>query len=196
MNPGSKSKRRRQSAGILLHRMVKGQIEVLLVHPGGPFWARRDAGVWSIPKGEYEPEEEAIIAARREFAEELGTDPPTGEMLDLGEIQQKSGKRVRAWALAGDLDAEAIRSNNFTLEWPPRSGRMREFPEVDRAAWFGLHEAREKINPGQAALLDRLQQGAPALRDRRPSQAARALRDRRPSQGARALRDRRPSQAE
>lgn len=143
-----------------MHRGSGGGLEVLLVHPGGPFWARRDAGAWSIPKGEYEPDEDPVDAARREFAEELGVAPPPGELADLGEVRQKSGKYVRAWALAGDLDPDAIVSNTFELEWPPRSGRMREFPEVDRAQWFGLVEAREKINPAQAALLDRLVEAA------------------------------------
>jgi predicted NUDIX family NTP pyrophosphohydrolase len=133
---------------------------VLLVHPGGPVWARRDAGVWSIPKGEYGDDEEPLQAARREFAEELGSPPtpaaPNGEALHLGEIRQKSGKRVIAWALPGDLDAERITSNTFTMQWPPRSGRLQEFPEVDRAQWFGLDEAREKLNPAQVPLLDRL----------------------------------------
>ena len=141
-----------------MYRLVAGELEVLLVHPGGPFWARRDDGVWSIPKGEYEDGEEPLTAARREFAEELGSEPPAGEMLDLGEIRQRSGKRVCAWALAGDLDAEAVVSNNFTLEWPPRSGRMREFPEIDRAGWFDLRTARKKLNPGQVPLLERLEQ--------------------------------------
>jgi predicted NUDIX family NTP pyrophosphohydrolase len=126
------------------------------VHPGGPLWARRDAGVWSIPKGEYAEDEDPLAAARREFAEELGTPPPDGEALELGEIRQKSGKRVRAWALPGDLDAEHARSNTFSMQWPPRSGRMQEFPEVDRAGWFGLDEAREKLNPAQVPLLERL----------------------------------------
>ena len=150
----------RRSAGILLHRDAGGGIEVLLVHPGGPFWARRDAGVWSIPKGEYSDGEDPLDAARREFAEELGSRAPDGDPADLGEIRQKSGKVVRGWALAGDLDPVAIQSNTFTLEWPPRSGRMREFPEVDRAEWFGLERAREKINPAQAAFLDRLAEAA------------------------------------
>ena len=131
---------------------------MLLVHPGGPFWSKRDAGVWSIPKGEYDADEEPLAAARREFEEELGSPPPPGEPTDLGEIRQKSGKRVRAWAQAGDLDPDGIKSNLFTLEWPPRSGRRQEFPEVDRAQWFGLIEARTKINPAQEALLDRLEQ--------------------------------------
>jgi predicted NUDIX family NTP pyrophosphohydrolase len=119
-------------------------------------WARRDAGVWSIPKGEYGDDEDPLAAARREFAEEIGTPAPGGDGVELGEIRQKSGKRVRAWALAGDLDAEQIQSNTFSMQWPPRSGRMQEFPEVDRAQWFGLDEAREKLNPAQVELLDRL----------------------------------------
>ena len=126
------------------------------MHPGGPLWARRDGGVWSIPKGEYGDDEDPLAAARREFAEELGTPAPDGEALDLGEIRQKSGKRVRAWALAGDLDADQARSNTFSMQWPPKSGRTQEFPEVDRAQWFGLDEAREKLNPAQVELLDRL----------------------------------------
>lgn len=145
-----------RSAGIVLHRGRRGKLEVLLVHPGGPVWARRDAGAWSIPKGEYTGEEDPMAAARREFAEELGTPAPGGEALELGEIRQKSGKCVRAWALAGDLDAEQIHSNTFSMQWPPRSGRMQEFPEVDRAQWFGLNEAREKLNPAQVEFLDRL----------------------------------------
>jgi predicted NUDIX family NTP pyrophosphohydrolase len=131
---------------------------VLLVHPGGPLWARRDAGAWSIPKGEYSSGEEPLAAARREFEEELGTPPPVGPVEDLGEVRQKSGKVVRAWALAGDLDVETIESNTFELQWPPRSGKLIEIPEVDRAEWFTLGIAREKINPAQVALIDRLEQ--------------------------------------
>jgi predicted NUDIX family NTP pyrophosphohydrolase len=145
-----------RSAGILLHRDGPDGTEVLLVHPGGPAWSRRDLGAWSIPKGEYAPEEDPLAAARREFTEELGTEPPDGEPADLGEIRQRSGKVVRAWALEGDLDAAAIHSNTFLFEWPPRSGKQIEIPEVDRAEWFSLAEAREKINPGQVPLLDRL----------------------------------------
>jgi predicted NUDIX family NTP pyrophosphohydrolase len=130
--------------------------EVLLVHPGGPFWAKRDEGAWSIPKGEYEDGEDPRACALREFEEELGTPLAATELVELGSVRQKNGKLVTAWAADGDLDASAIRSNTFTLEWPPRSGRVREFPEVDRAAWFGLEEAREKINGAQSALLDRL----------------------------------------
>jgi predicted NUDIX family NTP pyrophosphohydrolase len=129
---------------------------VLLVHPGGPLWTNRDAGAWSIPKGECVGGEDPLDAARREFEEELGTAPPAGEADDLGEIRQKSGKRVRAWAIRGDLDAASIVSNMCPLEWPPRSGRTIEIPEVDRAEWFRLGAAREKINSGQVPLLDRL----------------------------------------
>jgi predicted NUDIX family NTP pyrophosphohydrolase len=145
-----------RSAGILLYRRRNSGLEVLLVHPGGPFWARKDRGAWSIPKGEYAPEEEPLDAARREFEEELGTPAPSGLADDLGEIRQKSGKVVHAFALEGDLDAEAITSNTCPIEWPPRSGRTIEIPEVDRAGWFAVEEARQKINPAQAALLDRL----------------------------------------
>lgn len=148
---------RPRSAGVLLFRRAPcGGLEVLLVHPGGPFWARKDEGAWSIPKGEYEANEDALLAARREFEEELGTPPPSGYTHDLGEIRQRAGKLVRAFALEGDLDAENITSNTLLIEWPPRSGRRIEIPEVDRAAWFELEEARSRINPAQAALLDRL----------------------------------------
>ncbi len=126
------------------------------MHPGGPLWARKDVGAWSIPKGEYETGEEPLSAARREFHEELGTALPPGEPLDLGQIRQRSGKRVNAWAQAGDFDVDTIRSDTFELEWPPGSGRIGEFPEVDRAEWFPLAAARERINPAQAELLDRL----------------------------------------
>lgn len=146
----------RRSAGLLLHRRRGDQLEVLLVHPGGPLWARRDVGAWSIPKGEYVDGEEPLAAARREFEEELGTAPPAGETDDLGEIRQKSGKLVHGWAISGDLDTSAVVSNTFEMEWPPRSGKRVEMPEVDRAEWFALDEAREKINPGQVPLLDRL----------------------------------------
>lgn len=150
----------RRSAGILLHRRSSGgELEVLLVHPGGPFWARRDAGAWSIPKGEHGDDEEPLDAALREFEEELGSAPALSSATaaePLGEVRQKSGKLVAAWALAGDLDAERIVSNTFELEWPPRSGRRREFPEVDRAGWFTLAQAREKLLPAQLPLLDRI----------------------------------------
>jgi predicted NUDIX family NTP pyrophosphohydrolase len=145
------------SAGILLHRQRDGAREVLLVHPGGPFWARKDAGAWSIPKGEYEEGDDPRACALREFEEELGTALPAGtDLTDLGTVRQSGGKVITAYAAAGDLDADAITSNTFTIEWPPRSGRTQEFPEVDRAGWFSLDEAREKINPAQAELLVRL----------------------------------------
>jgi predicted NUDIX family NTP pyrophosphohydrolase len=146
-----------RGAGILLHRRRDGGDEVLLVHPGGPFWRRRDLGAWSVPKGEYEPDEEPFAAARREFEEELGTAPPDAPARDLGEVRQRGGKLVRVWAIAGDLDAETITSNTFALEYPPRSGRVIEVPEVDRAEWFTLERAREKINPAQVELLDRFE---------------------------------------
>jgi predicted NUDIX family NTP pyrophosphohydrolase len=146
------------SAGILLYRRSGGALNVLLVHPGGPFWARRDDGVWSIPKGEYERgSEDPLTAARREFAEELGSPAPGGAPIELGEVTQRAGKRVQAWALEGDLDASAIVSNTCFVEWPPRSGRQLEIPEVDRAEWLSLDEARVKINPAQVALIDRLE---------------------------------------
>ena len=143
----------KQSAGILLHRGG----EVLLVHPGGPFWAKKDAGAWSIPKGEYEEGDDPRAAALREFEEELGSALPAGtELVELGTVKQKSGKRITAFAAEGDLDAETISSNTFEMEWPPRSGRMQAFPEVDRAGWFSIEEAREKLNPAQAEFLVRL----------------------------------------
>jgi predicted NUDIX family NTP pyrophosphohydrolase len=146
-----------RSAGILLHRLRDGVREVLLVHPGGPLWARRDAGSWSIPKGEYADGEDPQACALREFEEELGTRlDEAAELTELGSVRQRNGKLVTAWAAEGDLDAAGIRSNTFRLEWPPRSGVLREFPEVDRAAWFDLGQAREKLIPAQAALLDRL----------------------------------------
>lgn len=145
-----------RSAGILLFRRAGATVEVLIVHPGGPLWARRDDGAWSIPKGECDPGEESLAAARREFAEEIGSPAPTGEPLALGEVRLKSGKRVIAWALEGDLDAAAIRSNTFTMQWPPRSGQTQAFPEVDRGGWFDLAQARVKLNPAQAQFIDRL----------------------------------------
>ena len=144
------------SAGLLLYRLGADGLEVLLAHPGGPFWARRDEGAWTLPKGEVHEGEEPQAAALREFREETGHEP-SGELLPLGEIRQKSGKRVLAWACAGDLDPAQLRSNTFELEWPPRSGRMRAFPEVDRVSWFTPDAARTKLLPAQAPFLDRLQ---------------------------------------
>jgi predicted NUDIX family NTP pyrophosphohydrolase len=149
----------KQSAGLLVHRAGEAGPEVLLVHPGGPFWARKDEGAWSVPKGELEPGDDPLATALREFEEELGTVPPVtaDSLVELGTVTQKSGKVVRAWAAPGDLDVSAVSSSTFTMEWPPRSGRMREFPEVDRAAWFSLAEARRKLVPAQAELVDRLE---------------------------------------
>ena len=147
-----------KSAGLLLYRVRHGEPEVLLGHMGGPFWARKDERAWSIPKGEYGDDEDALAAARREFAEETGSAPPEGEAVALGEVRQSGGKRVVAWALAGDLDPATVRSNTFVMEWPPRSGRQQEFPEIDRAEWFGLGTARSKVVKGQVPLLDALEQ--------------------------------------
>jgi|SRR5271166_2851440 len=144
-----------RSAGLLLYRTVPG-LEVLLVHPGGPLWAKKDTGAWSIPKGEVEPGQEPLAAAEREFAEETGRAPPPGERLELGEVVQAGRKRVMAWAVGGDFDPGTLVSNDFEMEWPPRSGERRSFPEVDRAEWFEVDTARSKINPAQSELLDRL----------------------------------------
>ena len=148
---------KQSSAGILLHRAGNAGREVLLVHPGGPFWARKDLGAWSIPKGELDGDEDPRACARREFAEETGTVLPEGALDDLGSVKLKSGKVVLAFAVEGDLDPETLVSNTFEVEWPPRSGRRQTFPEVDRAEWFDLATARRKILPGQAALLDHLE---------------------------------------
>jgi predicted NUDIX family NTP pyrophosphohydrolase len=145
-----------RSAGILLFRRPAGGLELLLVHPGGPYWARKDAGAWSIPKGEYADGENPLDAARREFEEETGTVPPVGELVALGEVRQRSGKRVTVWAAEGDLDADDVRSNTFSVEWPPRSGRMQEFPEVDRAGWFAPEDARRRLVAAQSEFVDRL----------------------------------------
>ncbi|MDI3471299.1 MAG: MutT-like protein [Pseudolabrys sp.] len=143
------------SAGLLLWRYKTSDVQVLLVHPGGPFWAGKDNGAWSIPKGEYDAGEDPLTAAQREFGEELGAQAPQ-HATPLGEIKQKGGKVVTGFAAQGDFDVSALRSNSFEMEWPPHSGRRQAFPEVDRAQWFGLAEARNKINSAQCALLDRL----------------------------------------
>lgn len=145
-----------RSAGLLLFRRAGEGVEVLLGHMGGPFFARRDAGAWTVPKGEYDPDEPAWDAARREFEEELGLPPPEGEAVPLGEVRQSGGKVVTAWAVEGDLDPASVVPGTFTMEWPPRSGRTREFPELDRVAWFPPERARELIVSAQAAFLDRL----------------------------------------
>jgi predicted NUDIX family NTP pyrophosphohydrolase len=147
----------RTSAGMLLWRKRKGRLQVLLGHPGSPYFAGKDADHWTVLKGEVEPSEDLIAVARREFAEETGHQPPVGPLIELGEIRQKSGKVVVAWAVEGDLDPETAVSNSFEMEWPPRSGRVREFPEIDRVAWFDLRAARVRIKAAQAPFLDRFE---------------------------------------
>lgn len=147
----------KRSAGILMYQRQHGELRVLLTHPGGPFWRRRDAGAWTIPKGEFDTRESAEAAALREFREELGAEP-AGRLEPLGTIRQRAGKYVEAFALEGDFDVAGLRSNTFELEWPPKSGRLRPFPEVDRAEWMPLPLAREKILESQRPLLDRLEQ--------------------------------------
>lgn len=146
----------KRSAGILLFRRTGAGVEVLLGHMGGPFWARRDAGGWSVPKGEYEPDEQPEAAARREFGEELGRPVPAGELTHLGDVRQKSGKVVTVWALESDFDAADVVPGTFDLEWPRGSGRIEQFPEIDRVEWFELDQARAKIVGGQQPFLDRL----------------------------------------
>jgi predicted NUDIX family NTP pyrophosphohydrolase len=147
---------KRTSAGLLMYRIRDGQLQVLIVHPGGPFWAKKDAGSWSIPKGEIETGEEEFAAAQREFQEETGV-VPAGPFIDIGEITQKSGKRVRAWAFEGDCDSAAIVSNTFSLEWPPHSGRTQSFPEIDRAEFADAPTARQKLNHAECDFVERLQ---------------------------------------
>jgi predicted NUDIX family NTP pyrophosphohydrolase len=147
----------RTSAGILLYRVgAGGVVEVLIGHMGGPFWARKDAGAWSIPKGEYEPGEEPFEVAQREFLEELGSPVPATEFAALGELRQSGAKTLTVWAAAGNFDVTTAVSNTFELEWPPRSGRRQEFPEIDRAGWFPVEDARSLLVKGQVPLLDRL----------------------------------------
>jgi predicted NUDIX family NTP pyrophosphohydrolase len=146
----------KHSAGLLLYRIHDGALELLLAHPGGPYWEGKDVAAWSMPKGEVEAGEQPFDVACREFAEETGHAPPTGEPIELGEVQQASGKTVTGWAIEGDLDPALAISNSFVMEWPPRSGRQGEFPEVDRVEWFSPVEARRKLNPAQAEFVDRL----------------------------------------
>ncbi len=149
----------RRSAGLLLYRLRRGRLELLLAHPGGPIWARRDEGAWSVIKGEHEPDEEPLAAARREFAEETGSAPPDPRLpaIALGELRQPGGKRVVAFAVQSDFDADAIHSNTFSMQWPRGSGRAREFPEIDRAAWFDAETARSKLLSGQVPFVERLE---------------------------------------
>ena len=146
----------KKSAGILVYRFHDGTLQVFLVHPGGPFWARKDAGAWSIPKGEF-IDEDPLSAARREFLEETGMQVD-GEFIPLATVTQKNGKAVNAWAVEADIDPEKVRSNTFEMEWPPRSGKKQEFPEVDKAGWFSVEEGMEKINPAQAGLIRELKE--------------------------------------
>lgn len=146
----------KRSAGILLYRRRGEELEVLIAHMGGPFWARKDEGAWTIPKGEYGPGEDALEVARREFAEELGSPPPDGEVIPLGEVKQSGGKSVVAWGLEGDFDVASLRSNTFEAEWPKGSGSFREFPEIDRAEWVDPETARRKLVGAQALFVDRL----------------------------------------
>jgi predicted NUDIX family NTP pyrophosphohydrolase len=152
------------SAGLLLYRRRDGALEVLIAHMGGPFWARREEGAWTIVKGEHDAEEDAIAAARREFAEETGAEAPAGPAIDLGEIRQSGGKRVRGWALEGDFDPASLRSNTFEIEWPPRSGRTAEFPEIDRVRWCDAATARRLLVKAQAAFVDELEAGLAGAR--------------------------------
>lgn len=147
----------KKSAGLLLYRMIGGYMEVLLVHPGGPFWANKDDGAWSIPKGEFDPGEDALNAAKREFREEMGL-VAKGEYQPLKPLRQKGGKIVYAWAVQCDVESAAVESNTFSIEWPPRSGKLREFPEIDRAEWFKIDLARRKILKSQLDLLEQLDQ--------------------------------------
>jgi len=151
----------RQSAGLLVYRRRAATIEVFLVHPGGPYWVGKDAGVWSIPKGEFAPGDDPLAAAKREFREETGQ-TVTGEFKPLQPVRQRGGKTVYAWQIEADVDASTIRSNTFSLEWPPRSGKFRDFPEIEQAAWFTIDAAAEKIISGQRAWLEELKSSLPA----------------------------------
>ncbi|MEX0881379.1 MAG: NUDIX domain-containing protein [Candidatus Saccharimonadales bacterium] len=145
---------KKQSAGLLVYRMKEGKLEVLIAHQGGPFWAKKD--VWTIPKGLYEQDEEPLVAARREFEEEIGQKSPNGRTIALGEITRKDGKTIKAWAIEGDIDVSKVKSNTFEIEWPPRSGKIQEFSEVDRAAWVDINSATAKMHTGQDVFIKRL----------------------------------------
>lgn len=152
------SKSKTTSAGLLLYRLENGELQVFLGHMGGPFWSKKDDGGWSIPKGEFGEEEDPFVAARREFEEETGSPPPDGPTSPLGELRQSSGKRITAWAIEGDFDAQSLKSNMFVMEWPPRSGRQAEFPEIDRADWFDTGTARRKLVKGQVPFVEVLEE--------------------------------------
>jgi predicted NUDIX family NTP pyrophosphohydrolase len=147
---------KKQSSGLLIYRQISAELEVLLVHPGGPFWAKKDKGAWGVPKGEYETGDDPLVAARREFEEEIGQPAPKAETIELGEMKRQDGKVIKVWAVEGHLDVSVIKSNNFTMEWPPKSGNMQDFPEVDAANWFKLSEAVTKLHKGQAVFIERL----------------------------------------
>jgi predicted NUDIX family NTP pyrophosphohydrolase len=170
----------KKSAGLLMFRRRGKELQALLVHPGGPLWKNKDDGAWSIPKGEYDEQEDRLAAAKREFEEETGF-KADGEFLPLGEARQPSGKVVTAWAFEGDCSAKDVRSNTFSMEWPPKSGRRQHFPEVDRAEWFGMEEARTRILQGQIVFLDRLEQrfflGARAEAEKKPNAETRGRGD-------------------
>jgi predicted NUDIX family NTP pyrophosphohydrolase len=144
------------SAGILLYKHEDDKVKVMLVHPGGPFWAKKDDGAWSIPKGEIDADEDMLDAARREFAEEIGSEVPKGELVELGEVKTASGKVIHVWAMEHDFDVTTLKSNSFEMAWPPKSGQKQTFPEVDKAAWFGIAEAPVKMHTGQAVFIERL----------------------------------------
>jgi predicted NUDIX family NTP pyrophosphohydrolase len=162
----------KQSAGIALYRQRPRGFEVLLVHPGGPFWAKKDKGAWSFPKGEYQPDEDPLAAAKREFAEEIGSPAPEGDYQDLGEAKQSSGKVVRVWALAADFDIRHFKSNTFEVEWPPKSGTKKEYPENDKAAWVSFVHAKQKLVKGQVPLLERLAAMLDVSTDEEPEEIA------------------------
>ena len=146
----------KKSAGIILYRTQNDLFEILLVHPGGPFWTKKDEGAWTIPKGEFDDDEDPLNAAKREFEEETGM-KISGEFIELKPVKQKSGKLIYAWAVEGDMDPATIKSNEFEIEWPPRSGKMKSFPEIDKAGWFTIRDAAIKINPGQLSLIKELE---------------------------------------
>jgi len=160
----------KQSAGILVYRRKGAAIEVLIVHPGGPFWAKKDKGAWSVPKGEFEEGEEGQVAAKREFREELGHPVPEGEYVELGTVKNKSGKVIHAWAVEGDLDVSIVKSNTFQMEWPPKSGQQQDFQEVDKAGWFSPEKAMEKLNQAQVPLVERLTEELGIKPDPKPEQ--------------------------
>ena len=162
------SKTRKPSAGLLLYRLRDGRLEVFIAHMGGPFWASKDDGAWSIVKGEYEEHEDPFTAARREFLEETGSHPPSGRTLELGEFRQPSGKRIVVWAIESDFDGASVRSNTFTIEWPRGSGQQREFPEIDRAGWFDTQTARQKLVKGQLPFIEALERQVEARQAPRP----------------------------